>query len=232
MSSEPGPRSGGATAPELVAAARAIAFAARTLERALGGMTLPQFRVLALIAASSERASRVAERAAVSRPSLTGLLDGLEARGWVTRTDVAGDRRGVLLAVTPAGAHALAEAEGAMAAGVGDLLGVAPPGQRAALVRGLGLLGDALRTAHERRRAASEPPAARARVRRGAPAPASLPPGRRRSPRRPAPAAGSSASGLSSPLTGAASPWPSACPWRGRRSRRSRRWSRRSSSTT
>ena len=55
--------------------------------------------------------ARLAERAAVSRPSLTGLLDGLEARGWVQRVGVEGDRRGVSLAVTPLGSAALKHAE-------------------------------------------------------------------------------------------------------------------------
>src|SRR5205823_698728 len=82
----------------------------------LNDMTLPQFRVLSVIASSSERANRIAEKAAMSRPSLTGLLDGLEARGWVQRVDVEGDRRGVSLEVTRAGADALKQAERAMTA--------------------------------------------------------------------------------------------------------------------
>src|SRR5215470_6452848 len=85
---------------DLVAAARALATGARVLERALGDMTLPQFRVLTVVASSPERASRVAERAAVSRPSLSGILDGLESRGWVRRSDVDGARRRVNLDVT------------------------------------------------------------------------------------------------------------------------------------
>ena len=130
---------------ELVTAARAVAFTARRLERALGEMTLPQFRVLALVASSSERASRIAEQAAVSRPSLTGLLDGLETRGWVRRVDVTGDRRGVRLEVTPAGTAALAEAEQAMAGALHDVLDAAPAAERNRTIRGLRTLGDALR---------------------------------------------------------------------------------------
>ena len=64
------------------------------LERSLDDMTLPQFRVLSLIASSPERAGRIATLAGVSRPSLTGVLDGLVQRGWVRRVDVDGDRRG------------------------------------------------------------------------------------------------------------------------------------------
>jgi len=130
----------GSEPDDLIAAARAVAFTARRLERSLGEMTLPQFRVLALVASSTERASRIAERAAVTRPSLTGLLDGLEARGWVRRVVVDGDRRGVLLEVTADGRAALTAADRAMAASLDDLLGA----DHEAL-RGLLALGTALR---------------------------------------------------------------------------------------
>ena len=40
-------------------------------------MTLPQFRILLLVARSPERANRLASQASISRPSLTGVLDGL-----------------------------------------------------------------------------------------------------------------------------------------------------------
>ena len=126
-------------------AARAVAFAARRLERSLGDMTLPQFRVLALVASSAARASHIAELAAVSRPSLTGLLDGLEARGWVRRSDVTGDRRGVLLEVTSEGRAALTHAERAMAAALDALLEPAPADDRSRVVRGLGALSATLR---------------------------------------------------------------------------------------
>jgi DNA-binding MarR family transcriptional regulator len=130
---------------DTAAAARAVAFTARKLERELDEMTLPQFRVLTLVASSVERANRIAELAAVSRPSLTSLLDGLEARGWVRRVDVVGDRRGVLLEVTDAGQLALASAEQAMARSLDQLLDIVPIDQRVQALQGLGTLGQALR---------------------------------------------------------------------------------------
>jgi DNA-binding MarR family transcriptional regulator len=129
---------------ELIRAVRALATGARTIERALDEMTLPQFRVLALIASSPERANRLAEKAAVSRPSLTGLLDGLEAKGWVRRIDVEGDRRGVTLRVTREGAAALRHAERAMGERLDRVLR-ADGADRDAVVRGLDALGVALR---------------------------------------------------------------------------------------
>jgi DNA-binding MarR family transcriptional regulator len=108
---------------ELTAAITALAFASRTLEKALEQMTLPQYRVLTLITNSPERASRIAQAADVTRPSLTGLLDGLVTKGWVARSDVDGDRRGVSLAITPAGEVAYDHAQAAMAAAVQELVG-------------------------------------------------------------------------------------------------------------
>jgi DNA-binding MarR family transcriptional regulator len=128
---------------EGLAAVRALAFGARVIERALDDMTLPQFRVLTLIASSPERASRVAEKAAVSRPSLTGLLDGLEARRWVRRVGVDGDRRGVGLEVTAEGRAALRAAEHATEARLEHVLAELPADQRRAVLAGLDALGDA-----------------------------------------------------------------------------------------
>jgi DNA-binding MarR family transcriptional regulator len=139
----------GSAGDDTTAAVRAVAFTARKLERELGEMTLPQFRVLTLVASSVERANRIAEMAAVSRPSLTGLLDGLEARGWVRRVDVIGDRRGVLLEVTDAGQLALASAEHAMARSLDGLLDILPDDQRGQALQGLAVLGHALRTPHD-----------------------------------------------------------------------------------
>ena len=121
--------------------------AGRVLERSLADMTLPQFRVLTVIASSPERANRLAEKAAMSRPSLTGLLDGLEARGWVQRVNVEGDRRGVQLEVTLAGEVALREAEKAMTAELQRVLRSSPD-DRNTIIDGLDALERAIREHH------------------------------------------------------------------------------------
>jgi DNA-binding MarR family transcriptional regulator len=121
----------------LASAARALAFAGRALERAVGDMTLAQFRVLSLIASSPERAGELARRAAVSRPSLTGLIDGLAARSWVERSSVEGDRRGVHLEVTAAGREALLDAETRMVTTLERLLGGVAPSNRDLVLDGL-----------------------------------------------------------------------------------------------
>jgi DNA-binding MarR family transcriptional regulator len=113
---------------------------ARVLERSLDDITLPQYRVLTLIASSPERAGRVAERAALSRPSLTGILEGLVGRGWVQRSEVEGDRRGVHLEVTAAGAARLEAADRELAAALEEVLGELSNDERAQVLDGLAVL--------------------------------------------------------------------------------------------
>jgi long-chain acyl-CoA synthetase len=138
-------------------AARTLAIASRVVEKSLGDMTpdpmtLPQLRILSLITRAPERASRLASQSDVSRPTLTGVLDGLVARGWVERTEVEGDRRGVELEATSTGRSALEEAQRAVAARFDDILELVEPAQRAAAIVGLEALGEALH-AHMKNRA-------------------------------------------------------------------------------
>src|SRR5947209_7506558 len=98
-----------ASPPDLARAARALALAARSLERAAGvcDLTLAQFRILASIAAGDERSSLLANRLAVAKPTITAVVDGLVERGFVVREAVAGDRRSIRVALTTAGFAAL-----------------------------------------------------------------------------------------------------------------------------
>ena len=79
---------------------RGLALAARSLEHAAGDLTLAQYRVLAFVAAGTERSSLVAEGLALAKPTVTAAVDGLVERKLLTREAVAGDRRSLRLAVT------------------------------------------------------------------------------------------------------------------------------------
>jgi DNA-binding MarR family transcriptional regulator len=131
-------------AEELTAAVYTLARGSRVLEHCLNDITLPQVRVLRLLATSPERASTIAEKAAVSRPSLTGVIDGLEKRGWLRRTAVAGDRRGVSLEVTAQGLAALQQAEKPMVERLAEVLGTLEEPERRAALEGLSSLASAL----------------------------------------------------------------------------------------
>ena len=143
---------------DLVEAGRALATGARALERVLGDMTLAQFRVLSVVASSPERASRIAERADMSRPSLSGLLDGLASRGWVERRVVAGDRRGVRLEVTPNGHAALRRAQAAVSEAMAAILVDVPFDERDAVRRALVVLARAVDERATSSRAVQEAP--------------------------------------------------------------------------
>jgi DNA-binding MarR family transcriptional regulator len=94
---------------------RGLALAARSLEQSVGDLTLAQYRVLAFVAAGTERSSLVARGLALAKPTVTAAVDGLVERNLITREAVEGDRRSLRLAVTTAGAAALQAAEHSMA---------------------------------------------------------------------------------------------------------------------
>jgi DNA-binding MarR family transcriptional regulator len=65
--------------------------------------TMPQFRVLALLAAGPETTSGLARRRRVSLPTIGALVQALVERGWVVRVPDPHDRRQHLLELTDAG---------------------------------------------------------------------------------------------------------------------------------
>jgi DNA-binding MarR family transcriptional regulator len=115
--------------------ARTLALLGRVLERAAGDLTLAQYRVLAMVSAGDERASLLAGRLAVTKPSVSAVVDGLSERGYLAREPVDGDRRAVRLTMTKEGTKALTAAEAAMAERLEPL--VVAIDDRAAFVQGL-----------------------------------------------------------------------------------------------
>jgi DNA-binding MarR family transcriptional regulator len=96
-------------------AIRGLARASRMLERASGELTLAQYRVLASVASGDERASRIAGRLALGKPTISATVDSLRQRGLLTRSGVEADQRAATLALSSEGVAALAVAERAMA---------------------------------------------------------------------------------------------------------------------
>ena len=124
-------------AAELFTAVRGLAFASRRVERGLTTVSLAQLRILTLVANDPVRASVLADGAALSRPTLTGVLEGLVAKGWITRCAVDGDKRGVTLSITADGRVALDEAVNESTAALAELVDDLPAGQRAATIAAL-----------------------------------------------------------------------------------------------
>lgn len=142
---------------DLKTAVFTLARASRLLEHCLVDLTLPQVRVLRIISTSPERASAIAEKAAVSRPALTGVIDGLEKRGLLRRTQVDGDRRGVSLVLTDEGRDALRDAEQPMVDRMGAVLDHLAPPARAEMLRGLSTLAEAMDAWLAERKASGTP---------------------------------------------------------------------------
>jgi DNA-binding MarR family transcriptional regulator len=125
-----------------VAALRGLARASRLLERASGELNLSQYRVLAAIAAGDERASRIAERLALGKPTISATVESLRQRGLLTRTGVDEDQRAAALRLTTDGQTALRTAERAMTDRIQSLAARTP--DPAAFVQSLVWLDDAV----------------------------------------------------------------------------------------
>lgn len=128
--------------PALSVAVRAVSRAARLLERATGELTLAQYRVLSAVEAGDERASRIAQRLTVGKPTVSAVVDSLCKRELLTRSGVADDLRAAALALTPLGRTTLAEVEAAMCAQLADLAGRTT--DASALLASLGELDSAI----------------------------------------------------------------------------------------
>jgi DNA-binding MarR family transcriptional regulator len=125
-----------------VAAIRALARMARQLERSSGGLNLAHYRVLAAVADGDERASRVADRLALGKPTVSAAVESLTKRGLLSREDAADDRRAATLALTPSGKLALATVEEEMLERLDNLTSrTADPD---AVLKALAQLGEAL----------------------------------------------------------------------------------------
>lgn len=112
MSTEPSRRTSAAGVAGLDAA-RAAARLAKQLEVALAdrNLSLPQYRALAYLSTGGVAPSALAGQLAVSKPTITALIDGLVSRGYVARTPDEHDRRRVEHRLTAAGSSELEAAD-------------------------------------------------------------------------------------------------------------------------
>lgn len=113
-----------------IEAVRALARASSVLERSSAELSLAHYRVLSEIASGNERASEVAAKLALGRPTVSAAVESLSQRGLVARFDVAGDQRAITLRLTEAGEDLLARAEADMRERIRDLCRRTPDVQR------------------------------------------------------------------------------------------------------
>jgi long-chain acyl-CoA synthetase len=156
---------------------------ARHVEVALAPLDLSpaQYRMLVQIARGTDASSSLAQKLAVSAPSVTSVVDGLVQRGAVDRAHSVEDRRRIALALTADGRDLLDAAEEALRA---RLQSIADELEEDDLVSGaiaaLSLWGEALDRARARRHGEQTGPAGQQAV--SAAGPATAPTGQPTSP--------------------------------------------------
>ncbi len=106
------------------AAVRSIVFLYREFERVCRdeGISIPQYRLLLFLRHGPKRAGELAARAAIQRPTLTSLVDGLEKDGRLRRVQVEADRRGVRLELTDTGMQDMRRVEAKLAGALQGLI--------------------------------------------------------------------------------------------------------------
>jgi long-chain acyl-CoA synthetase len=106
-------------------AGRVAARLSRVMEVCLASqdLSLSQYRTLLFLAEGSAAASALADRLAVTRPSVTAVVDGLVSRGLVERKPETADRRRVTHVLTAEGRRVLAAADAAAHARLSEVAG-------------------------------------------------------------------------------------------------------------
>jgi long-chain acyl-CoA synthetase len=104
---------------------RVVARLAKQVELALTPLDLtpPQYRVLFSLAEGSALTSVLADQLAVTRPTVSAVVDGLVERGLIERRHDPADRRRVALTLTDQGLELLAAADDAIATRLDDIAG-------------------------------------------------------------------------------------------------------------
>jgi long-chain acyl-CoA synthetase len=148
------PAASGGNGPSAGTYGRVIAWLSKRVDFALTPMdlTLPQYRVLAVLAEGSAAASGLADRLAVRPSSITAVIDGLVAKGFVDRKHEEGDRRRVALRLTDEGTSALAEANVVVDAYLASIAAHLPEDDAVMVLRSLELWGQALINFHQTRK--------------------------------------------------------------------------------
>jgi DNA-binding MarR family transcriptional regulator len=118
-----------------------IWFIRREMRAYRKGLSLPQFRALALIhRRPSASVSAVADHLGVSLPTASRLVQGLVEQGLLARKACADDRRQLSLAIAPAGQTVLQTAWSATQNRLTDQLRSLSPVQRQSIAQAMGAL--------------------------------------------------------------------------------------------
>jgi DNA-binding MarR family transcriptional regulator len=112
----------------LLASRVLVAVAARSLGAAPTGITLPQYRVLVVLAVHTEmNASALASELGTLPSSVTRLCDRLASKGLITRRPSSASRREVEIEITAAGLEVLERVTAVRRREIHKIIAVVPP---------------------------------------------------------------------------------------------------------
>ncbi|MEV7424676.1 MULTISPECIES: MarR family winged helix-turn-helix transcriptional regulator [unclassified Streptomyces] len=135
---EPPPDVDAVTRAVLTASRLLVAVSVRSLAAAGEPVTLPQLRLLTVLATHGDaKLVEVAERLGVNPSTAMRTLDRLIAAGLATRQSNPGNRRETMLRLTPAGLELVDRVGAARHREIAAIVERLAPGQRAALVDAL-----------------------------------------------------------------------------------------------
>jgi DNA-binding MarR family transcriptional regulator len=97
-----------------VEAVRALSRLSRIVERASDELSFADYRVLSAIDDGEARASRLADRLLLGKPTISSTVESLSKRGLIVKSSVEGDNRAIDLALSADGAELFARMEGRM----------------------------------------------------------------------------------------------------------------------
>jgi DNA-binding MarR family transcriptional regulator len=130
------------TEPTLVDAVRALSRLSRIVERASDSLSPADYRVMSAIVGGEARASRLASRLSLGKPTISSSVDSLSRRGLILKSGVEGDNRAVELSLSAEGAELFDRMEARMTRQLELLCERAPDGQR--IIAALASLGDVI----------------------------------------------------------------------------------------
>jgi long-chain acyl-CoA synthetase len=122
-------------------------------------LSLAQYRMLGFLGEGTAASSSLAESMAVTRPSISSLVDGLVARGLVQRGEDPTDRRRQLINLTADGERVAATVDAAVSEHLGLVVAELDDRDAAAARAAFGALRVALDRYRERVRATAVAPA-------------------------------------------------------------------------
>jgi DNA-binding MarR family transcriptional regulator len=126
----------------LIDAVRGLSRVSRIVEHETDELSVADYRVLSTIVSGEGRATRLAARLALGKPTISASVDSLVRRGLLVRASVPGDNRATALSLTEEGVDLLNQVEARMARQLELFCERTPDGQQ--VIQSLNWLGEAI----------------------------------------------------------------------------------------